>query len=75
MEPWATNIINAYLDSVISEKVCNKAGPQFGELEGRLLIICKALYRLCPKGKEFWQMLQEYFQKSTFAEPSIYVRK
>jgi hypothetical protein len=43
MTPWATDIGNAYLEAKTTEKVCIKAGPEFGELQGNLLIIDKAL--------------------------------
>ena len=46
MEPWTTNIGNAYLEALTNEKVCIRAGPEFGDLEGHLLIIYKALYGL-----------------------------
>ena len=46
METWATDIRNDYLEALMSEKVCVRAGPKFGELEGYLLITYKALYRL-----------------------------
>ena len=53
MVPWATYIGNVYLGAVTSEKVCIKAGPEFGELEEHLLIIYKALYGLRLSGKLF----------------------
>ena len=59
MEPWATDIGNAYLEALMGEKVCIRAGPEFGDLEGHLLIIYKALYGLQLSGKAFGQMLQE----------------
>ena len=59
MVPWATDIGNAYLEAVTSEKVCIRAGPEFGELEGHLLIIYKVLYRLRLSGKLFGQLLQK----------------
>ena len=59
MEPWATNIGNAYLEALTSEKVCIRAGPEFGDLEGHLLIIYKALYGLKTSGKTSGQLLQE----------------
>ena len=60
MEPWATDIGNAYLEAVTSEKVCIRVGPEFGpKLEGHLLIIYKALYGLRLSGKAFGQMLKE----------------
>ena len=48
--PGATDIGNAHLDAVASENVCIRAGPEFGELEGHLFIIYKALYGLCLSG-------------------------
>ena len=39
IEPWATEIGNAYLEALTSEKVCIRAGPEFGDLEGHLRII------------------------------------
>ena len=57
MEPWATDIGHAYLEALTSEKVCIRAGPEFGpDLEGRLLIIYKALYGLRLSGKAFGQI-------------------
>ena len=79
MEPWATDIGNAYLEALTSEKVCIRAGPEFGDLEGHLLIIYKALYGLKTSGKAFGQLLQECLLKLGFApslvEASIYMRK
>ena len=47
LECWATDIGNAYLEADTKEKVCFRAGLEFGKLEGRTLIIIKALYGLC----------------------------
>ena len=55
--PWATYIGNAYLEAVTSEKVCIRAGPEFGKLEEYLIIIYKALYGLRLSGKLFGQLL------------------
>ena len=33
MESWATDIKNANLEAVISEKFCIRAGPEFAKLE------------------------------------------
>ena len=46
IEIWGTDIGNAYLEAFTSEKVCIFAGPEFGPLEGHLLLIHKALYGL-----------------------------
>jgi hypothetical protein len=77
--PWATDIGNAYLEAKTTEKVCIKAGPEFGELQGNLLIIDKALYGLRLSGKAFNQLLFECLRDLGFypskAESSIFMRK
>ena len=79
MEPWTADIGNAYLEAISSENVCIRAGPEFGDLEGHLLIIYKALYGLKTSGKVFGQLLQECLLDLGFvpslAEASIYMRK
>ena len=47
------DIGNAYLEAYTKEKVCFRAGPEFGELEGHLCIIDKALYGLRTSGARF----------------------
>jgi hypothetical protein len=47
---WATDITSAYLEAFTLEKVCIKAGPEFGKLEGHWLTIEKALYGLRTSG-------------------------
>ena len=37
---------NAYLEACTKQKVCFRAGSEFGELAGHMLIIDKALYGL-----------------------------
>jgi hypothetical protein len=50
MELWATDIGNAYLEAYTAEKLYIVAGPEFGELDGHMLIISKALYGLRTSG-------------------------
>ena len=50
MELWSTDIGNAYLESYTKEKIVFVAGPEFGELQGHLLVIVKALYGLRSSG-------------------------
>ena len=79
MTPWATDIGNAYLEAKTTEKVCIRAGPEFGELQGNLLIIDKALYGLRLSGKAFNQLLSDCLRDLGFypskAESSIFMRK
>ena len=79
MGPWATDIGNTYFEAFTSEKVCIRVGPEFGDLEGYLLIICKVLDGLKTSGKAFGKLLQECLLEIRFvpflAEASIYMRK
>ena len=45
-ELYGADIGNAYLETKTKEKVCFVAGPEFGDYEGHLLLIHKALYGL-----------------------------
>ena len=79
MEAYATDIGNAYLEAKTREKVCIRAGPEFGELEGHLLIIYKALYGLRSSGREFGDLLADCLRKEGFvpslAEPQVFMRE
>ena len=44
IESWATDISSAYLQAKTKEKVCIYAGPEFGPLQGHLLIIHLRLF-------------------------------
>ena len=46
---WGGVVGNAYLEALTKEKLYIIAGPEFGELQGDILIIYKALY-----GKKDW---------------------
>ena len=59
MEAWGTDISSAYLCAKTSEKVCIRAGPEFGPLAEHLLIIDKALYGLKSSGRQFNHQLQD----------------
>ncbi len=47
---WAADVGNAYLEALTKEKVYIIAGPKFGDLEGHMLLIHRALYGLHPSG-------------------------
>lgn len=44
------DVSSAYLEAFTREKVCFIAGPEFGPLEGHLLVISRALYGLRTSG-------------------------
>ena len=54
---WGADIGNAYLKAKTTEKVYIVAGPEFGEREGHILIINKALYGLKSSGARWHERL------------------
>ena len=78
LEPWATDIGNAYLEATTKEKVCIRAGSEFGPLEGHLLIVYKAVYGLKSSGLRFNQLLAKCLRELGFVrsmcESEIWMR-
>ena len=76
---WAADIGNAYLESKTKEKVCIIGGPEFGELEGHLLIISKALYGLRSSGLRWHERFADILSDMGFfpskAEDDIWMRR
>jgi Reverse transcriptase (RNA-dependent DNA polymerase) len=79
LQLWATNIGNAYLEAYTTEKVYIIAGPEFGEREGHILEISKALYGLCSSGARWHDRFADCIRELSFfpckAEPDIWMRK
>jgi hypothetical protein len=57
---------NAYLEAFTKEKVCFIAGPEFGELEGHMMIIIKALYGLRSSGARYWERFADILRDMGF---------
>jgi hypothetical protein len=78
LELWGTDIGNAYLESYTKEKVVFVAGPEFGDLEGHLLVIIKALYGLRSSGARWHDRLFDALSEMGFtpskADPDIWMR-
>ena len=78
LELWQTDIGNAYLESTTKEQVYVIAGPEFGELEGHVFLIRKALYGLKTSGlrwhERFSDVLHDMGFKPCRAEPDIWMR-
>jgi hypothetical protein len=78
LETWATDIGNAYLEALTSEKVAIIAGPEFGELVGHTLVIYKALYGLRSSGARWHDRFSDCLRAEGFepskAEPDIWLR-
>ena len=76
---WGADIGNAYLEAPTKEKVFIVAGPEFGELEGHILVINKALYGLRSSGVRWSETLHDTLKKMGFkrskADPDVWMRK
>jgi hypothetical protein len=76
---WATDIGNAYLEARMSELLFIIASPEFGDLEGHMLVIYKALYRLCSSGLRWHERFSACLRDMGFfpckAEPDIWMRR
>ena len=79
LETWATDIGNAYLEAKTSEHVYIEAGPEFGDREGHILIIHKALYGLRSSGARWHDKFSDCLRELAFdpckAEPDIWIRR
>ena len=69
---------NAYLEAFTKERVCFIAGPAFGELEGHIMIIVKALYGLRTSGARFHERFADTLRDLGFFpclnEPDLWIR-
>jgi hypothetical protein len=79
LHAWATDIGNAYLEAITDELVYIIAGPEFGELEGHILLIHKALYGLRSSGARWHDTFADCIRELQFspckAEPDIWMRQ
>ncbi len=76
---WATDIGNACLEAKSSGLVYVIAGPEFGELEGNVLSIFKALYGLKSSGLRWSERFADVLRAEGFfpsrAERDIWMRE
>jgi len=72
------DIGNAYLEAYTKEKLCIRAGPEFGPLEGHLLMVVKALYGLRTSGARFHAKFADTLRTlgfmPTYADPDVWIR-
>ena len=70
---------NAYLEACTTEKVCVRAGPEFGPLEGHLLVIEKVLYGLRTSGARFHAKFADALRAMgftpTYADLNVWIRE
>ena len=78
LEILSGDIENAYLSAPCRGKVWLRAGPEFGHLEGKIMIVRKALYGLKSSGAALCAHLAETLDsigfKSSLADPNVWMR-
>jgi len=75
---WSTDVGNAYLETCTKEKVHVIAGAEFGDREGHVLIVSKALHGLHSSGLRWSERLADVLREMGFfvskAEKDIWMR-
>ena len=78
LETYMTDIGNAYLKSYTDEKLVIKAGNEFGDWAGHLLVISKSLYGMISSGLRFNELLAKCLSDIGFerskCEADIWIR-
>ena len=78
LKVWATDIGSAYLESYTKEKIYIVGGPEFGDREGCVLIISRALYGLKSSGLRWQERLADVLRDMGFfpskAERDIWMK-
>ncbi|MGH7974606.1 MAG: reverse transcriptase domain-containing protein [bacterium] len=70
---------NAYLNALTNEKVYAIAGPEFGDLVGRIILLLRALYGLKTSGNEwhahFADALRSLGFHPSLIDPNVWMKK
>jgi Reverse transcriptase (RNA-dependent DNA polymerase) len=78
LDVWAADVGNAYLNAPCREKIWTIAGPEFGDDEGKVLIIKRALYGLKSSGAAWRAMLADTLCEIGFTsskgDPDVWFR-
>ena len=79
LDVMSADIGNAYLNAPCREKIWTIAGPEFGEDEGQIYIVKRALYGLKSSGaawRSFFAsvLIDQLGFKPTRADPDVYLR-
>jgi hypothetical protein len=79
LEILSCDVTNAYLNADCREKIWVQAGPEFGEDEGLVMIIRKALYGLKSSGASWRSMISQTMldadYQNTYADPDVWRRR
>ena len=78
LEIMVGDVGNTYLEAKMREKIYIIAGPEFGELEGTIMIVNKALYGLKTSGARYREHFADYLRSKGWfqsrADPDIWMK-
>ena len=79
LDVWAADIQNAYLNADTEERVWFRAGEEWGEHQGKPVLIVKALYGLKGSGKAWRSHLAHYLRdtmgfESSYGDPDMWFK-
>ena len=73
------DIGNAYLNAYTEERIWSKAGPEFGEKAGQIVLVVKALYGLKTSAAAWWQCFADKLRSMGFnssrADSNVWLKK
>jgi hypothetical protein len=79
LELWGADIGNAYLEAYTAEKIYIVGGPEFGDKEGNILVIKRALYGLRSSGRQWHLRLSDCMRDLNFwqckADSDVWMRR
>jgi hypothetical protein len=74
----AADIGNAWLEACTKEKLCVVAGPEFGDQQGNIMVIVKALCGLRTSGARFQEKFADTLQAMNFfpceVDPDVWMK-
>ena len=66
LELWGADVGNAYLEATIKEKLYIVAGEEFGDRQGHILVIHRALYGCKSSGKRWHERFSDVLRSEGF---------
>ena len=77
MKVYGYDIQNAYLTAPVREKIWTKAGAEFGDDQGKIILVVRALYGLKSSRAAFRVFLAETLESlkytPSFADPDVWM--
>ena len=78
LEVECGDVLNAYVTAPVSEKIWTKLGPMFGEDQGKVALVVRALYGLKSSGAAFRNHLADCMRsldyKPCLADPDLWMK-